>query len=315
MQKLFTYFLISAAFFACELVIDIEQPDFDSSLVVQTNINNQEAPLLFLSQDYYILDRTLDYYGDDKGLSGATIMVYEDNELIGAMDEFPMQSSFQDGTLSGFYTIDHLPKSGHTYRFEVEKNGFTSTTGETTLPDEVLQYRFGDLTESVNEWGGTEYRMELIIDDPVGDHYYEIEITQQTFQPVFDDFGEVTEFLPVSYRIYIYSENIVIPEYQYDRLLFSDEIFEGRSYTMTFNAEIYLDSYLKDEYGLNEDSYITAKVRSCSKEYFNYYNTAALQSWNSGDPLVEPVPIYSNVTNGFGLIGSYYEEVDTLFTY
>ncbi|MFZ9045046.1 MAG: DUF4249 domain-containing protein [Cyclobacteriaceae bacterium] len=315
MKSFSLYVFLTLMLISCELTIDIEQPDFDASLVVQTNLNNHEPLLLFLSQDYYILDRALENYSDGNGLSGADISVFENGEFIGLMENYPFNNSFQGGTIDGFYSLECRPQSGSTYRFEMEKEGFTKAIGETKIPLETFQYEIEEINESINEWGGTDYRIELSIDDPEGPNYYEVEVMQHTFQPVFDDFENVVAFLPITQGVYIRSENIVIPEYQYDRLLFKDELFDGKSFRFNFSADFYLENSLKEEYGLTEDSHVVVKIRSCSEEYFNYYNTAALQNWNDGDPLVEPVPIFTNVQNGFGLVGSYFERVDTIFTY
>jgi hypothetical protein len=42
---------------------------------------------------------------------------------------------------------------------------------------------------------------------------------------------------------------------------------------------------------------------SCSKEYYLFYKS--LYSYSGGSPFSEPMPIYSNMTNGFGVFAAY----------
>ena len=46
-------------------------------------------------------------------------------------------------------------------------------------------------------------------------------------------------------------------------------------------------------------------VRAINAEYFKFYQTLGLQSVLSEDPFAEPVNVYSNIENGFGVFAGY----------
>ena len=312
------YILIVSFFIvltACELVIDIEQPDFQSSLVVQSVPNNQEDIWLFLSQDYYILDRKLDEYNQTHGVSGAEIELFEDGQSLGSFTELILEKNFDESPVYGFYSINYRPLPGKSYSIQASKQGFRTVSATTQLPTTSVDFEIGNIEEAENEWGGTEYRMEITIHDQPGEHYYEIDIVQNTFEPVYDPFGNLEDFKPVTYPAYVYTDNLIVSEYLYDHLLFPDDLFEGGSYTLTLVFEVGDLDYLKRELGLTEDSHALIHVRNCTRDYFDYYNSASLQNWNNGDPFAEPVPIYTNISGGQGLFGAYNTQIDTLFSY
>ena len=48
---------------------------------------------------------------------------------------------------------------------------------------------------------------------------------------------------------------------------------------------------------------------SASEDYFRYKRTYSLQEESSGDPFAQPVNVYNNIENGFGIVAGYSEDV------
>jgi hypothetical protein len=315
MRKISPFAFALLSLISCELVIDIDQPDFESSLVVQGEITNEQNFQIFVSKDYYILDQALERYGESKGLTDVEIELFEDDQLIGSFEEIIIENEYYAEPIYGYYQLDELPSPGKTYTINVSKDGFKTVQASTTIPDDPADLVVGSIEETINEWGSKEFRVEVTIDDPIGENYYELDIRLETYRALYDEFGEFEGFEPISSGTYLRTDNLVVPEYQYDQILFSDDLFDGRSYTLTIVFEAGFDDYLVTEYGLMEERYAIIDFRNCTKDYYTYYNTAALQNWNDGDPFAEPVPIYTNVKDGFGIWGGYKTTSDTLFSY
>lgn len=89
--------------------------------------------------------------------------------------------------------------------------------------------------------------------------------------------------------------------------VFTDQMFDGRSYPvkLKFYAYIYKDGNI-------DPSFFSAPicVEHISKDYYYYLNTC-----DQGDEITqffaEPVQTYTNVTNGYGIVGG--RKVDTLW--
>ena len=311
-----TYLIPIAAvliLFSCELVIDVETPDFDPSIVANSIIQPDSSFRVYLSRDYYILDNQIDNY-EKQGLTGATIRLFENDQLLGTMNEIVIETQWGE-TFNGYYVFDYQPKAGQTYRMEVEKSGYETVIAEQQIPQGLpdVTVAITDTTES--EWGSELYKVEMDLKDLPGDNYYEVQLYISTWEPNYDYEKDSTWYRQVIYELYAYPESILVSEYQ-ERFLFSDELFKDTDYTITFEIENYFNYYYDD--GISEppgDSYIFYQVRNCTEAYYNYYNSAALYSWNDGNPFAEPVHVYTNIENGFGIFGSFTSRTDTLLVY
>jgi hypothetical protein len=54
------------------------------------------------------------------------------------------------------------------------------------------------------------------------------------------------------------------------------------------------------------------KLHSISKEFFRYIETLNLYNKNFGNPLTDPVAVYSNINNGYGIFGAASVSCDSL---
>jgi hypothetical protein len=296
---------------ACELVIDVETPDFDSSIVFNSILQPDSTIQVVLSQDYYILDNELDNYTQN-GLEGATVTLFEDDVEIGILDEIDFTNQWGE-QFNGYYSIDHRPVQGSRYTFTVQKSGFESVSVSDIMPEHIPNVSFHVKDTTTSEWGGQLLRAELSLDDLPGDNYYELQVIMSTYDAYFYDEDSIV-VMPVVYQVYINSSSLLVEEYN-DRFLFSDDLFKDDRYTTDLEFEIWDRPYLEQEFDIEIDSYLIYQIRSCSKAYYQYYNSAALHFWNNGNPFAEPVHVYSNVENGYGILGSFTTAADTLLVY
>nr|MDA3823724.1 DUF4249 family protein [Bacteroidales bacterium] len=80
------------------------------------------------------------------------------------------------------------------------------------------------------------------------------------------------------------------------KLYFSDEIIDGQKYQLKLEFEDWNASYEREYFveliSMNKAGYL---YRKSVREFIN----------SSGDPFSEPVLIYSNIENGFGIFAGY----------
>jgi hypothetical protein len=81
-------------------------------------------------------------------------------------------------------------------------------------------------------------------------------------------------------------------------VLLKDVRFNGKETEMTFKAFTFFG------YGRTQ-----IVLRSVSEEYFNYKATKGLQNNTSGDPFAQPVNVFNNINNGFGIFAGYSQSV------
>ena len=312
MKRSITPILVTLICLSCELVIDVDTPDFKPSIVANGIIQPDSTFRIFVSRDYYILDNKIDQY-DQQGLTGAIVHLYEDDQLLGQMEETAVETDWGE-TFNGYYVFDQVPKEGSTYRIEIEKAGFPKAIAEQQIPSDIPRFSLAITDTLQNEWGSTNYRLEMKIQDLPGKNFYEVQLYVSTWEPYYFPEKDSLGYRPVIYNIYTYSEGILVSEYQ-DKFLFTDQLFSDTEYIYSFDVEGYFNYYYD---GLNEppgESYLIYQVRNCSEDYYNYYNSSALYFWNNDNPFAEPVHVYSNIENGYGIFGSFTARTDTLISY
>ncbi len=285
---------------ACELVVDVEQPPFNPSIVVGSFIGPDTTILVNLSEDRDVLERP---DGFDP-ITGATVQLFEGDRLVGVLEEMELiehDPQFPD-MFSGYYGLDFRPTPGVEYRLEVEKEGFTSVQATDQLP--MNAPRFEVLNIDRSDFSDTEIEVK-IFDEP-GRDYYEIlaYLTVNSFSGHFDDATQewqVDSIWRNTDIISMYTENIAVEEH--NSSIFSDRLFDGRSYEL--DMETYLSIWVSPDVDVDPDPVLTIEVRRVSEAYYNFINSSALQWWVDGDPFAEPVQAFSNVENGRGVFGSY----------
>jgi hypothetical protein len=84
-----------------------------------------------------------------------------------------------------------------------------------------------------------------------------------------------------------------------NKLFFSDQFFNGKNFNMSFDI-------IKNSIGRMPDTVLfRVNVQQVDKSYYDY--AVSYQKYFSArnNPFTEPVQVYSNVTDGFGLFSAY----------
>ena len=140
-------------------------------------------------------------------------------------------------------------------------------------------------------------------DSPIEKNYYEIMLMK-----------EFAVSKKKSKKLGLWSNDAVIKNEGYvnevyDNLIFSDELINGKSHTLAFNFYHRLDES-------NIASRFFIHFRSVSENYFFYKKKLILHFENQfgdiWDGTGNPVNLYSNVENGYGIFAGYSENTDTV---
>ena len=212
----------------------------------------------------------------------ATIELKKDGQLIGILQN----------TGNGIYRLNIKPTSGSLYEINIAADGFPLLHASTTVPAKPpVSYRLDNkekhenglypfytyrITYDIQDKPGANrywhYKMRYIIYNGFHGYFFDIN------SPIIDDFNKVTDSSQ-KYGYY-YSYYLRINDIQAD----------GK--TLTFTDL----SYDKDVvYFMDTDEH-----------YDKYMKSTIKQRINDGDNLLfnEPVQIYTNIENGFGIFGS-----------
>ncbi|MBW8048904.1 MAG: DUF4249 domain-containing protein [Cytophagales bacterium] len=264
--------------FACEMIVDVDLPPYDSQLVANCFFNPDTLFEVHVSHSLGILDTgTLD------NIENAKVEILENGQVISVLSH----------TGGGIYSSTGVyPSAGQPYSLKVEASGYESIGALDAVPlaIPIISVTLKD-SVYVGELDGTYAETTIKFNDPVSaDNFYAIEIWQ------YDSID--------GYRYTISLSTIdpsVANEQYSSRILFSDIIFDGK----TYDLKVYFDSYI-----LTQNRKLYVRLNSISKAYYLYNKSLRLHRQNQGNPFAEPVQVYGNIENGLGIFAGYsYDEV------
>lgn len=302
MKKLALFLLlINFIFVACQTVVDIDIPLESPKLVLNSILANEESIMVHLSESRHILDE-----GEFQNVNGAGVKIYENGEFLSNL--------YSSGSGFGLYSSDSSirVKSGNTYRVEVSKNGFQSIDAEARVPlnaAKILAVDFDTAQTNTNTYSQNNFEFDIEIEDEAGvENFYELLIIEEGYTYYYDyntNPPTVTDSSRFMASLSLESSDPSLEEYQSygESILFNDGFFDGKKYHIKVTS-----SYYSDFIGNKESqSKYTIVLRNTSKSYYLYRQSVELQAWVQDDPFAQPVQIYNNINNGFGIFAAYNE--------
>lgn len=302
--------LFAASLTACETVVDVDIPDEPPRLVVNAFLQADSAVVLELSQSQSILSNA-----PLRPVGGATAVLLEGDQLVTTLEEIPE---------SGTYFSDFTPSVGKSYTIQVSKAGFEAVEATTLVRSPVaiqaievdttlLLYTYDNGDSIVTERNVTIDEVRLTFDDPASErNYYAVMAYryQIYWQEIYDAQNRYvrTDTVRGLIPLYLRSDDSALTgagddflsgdDVAYGQTLsFSDDFFNGKTYTFQFRPDYY--SYYEQS---DEENEIYITLRTIDEGQYRYFRSVDLQYENDGNPFAEPVQVYSNVENGFGIV-------------
>lgn len=325
-MKIVKLFFLNLSFFgfilyfsSCETVVDIDIPDREPKLVLNSVVSTDQRFEGNVSLSRFIL-------ADEpfQKVEMAEVSLYESNRLL--------QSTFTNR--KGDFTFDLQAKPGRQYTIIVDKEDYPSIEATALIPRQVnIQSIEIDSIALENMLAQEEHCADTLTPEQT------LKLLQSNTEFVlhFQDQPGESNFYGVSARIRarvkekIQQEdgrrkdtvivldfaarmetldpalssddklNIESEPYQDDEFLFNDRIFDGESYGFTFK----INGNDLSPQGKVLDLNIYFRLKSISEEHYLYTKSKETQDENEGNPFAEPAPVYNNIQNGFGIFAGY----------
>ncbi|MCD4694814.1 MAG: DUF4249 domain-containing protein [Bacteroidales bacterium] len=287
---------------SCTKILDDELPEKDPKLVINGVISPDSILKINVSKTFHIFEN--ESSNNPPFVYGATTKFYQDGQFLFNLEE--NENGYY--TKPGFY-----PSLNRSYKIKVEKPGFDAIYSETTIPTPVNILSFDTLIEIENyeDFYDLDILLLLKYQDPLGvENFYRLDC----FQSYIDANGQ-----EVKYKQYITVDDN--DEYLFDKsndyLLWSDLLSDGKEVSIKFR--IYMNFYgvqmigENGSYNYGDSTVITYSIllNSISEDFYKYDKTRSLffESGGSDNPFAEPVLIYSNIINGYGVFGGYSSDI------
>ncbi|PIF06628.1 MAG: hypothetical protein CSA36_00560 [Draconibacterium sp.] len=235
------------------------------------------------------LSHGLDSFDTFVPVMGAVVKIYEEEMLMGVLSSKG----------KGYYSLNKKPVEGRSYTITAKADNLPAVTATTTLPlKPIVEFQKETTGYLGNDSTMVEFDLEVQIKDKPGENYYWISKNwiiqnrsyggpiQEVNTPYLDSFNKITD-----------------TEARYGYTLFlgvrlTDEGFDGQS--LNFNIPGFFENipyrYTKSVQIINAD-----------KHYDKYMKSSIINRMKetSDLPFYEPIQIYSNIENGYGIFGSY----------
>lgn len=280
MKRILSASLILLLFASCEKVIDYKIPEEPSKITIDAKIAAGDSLFALISTSVYsmsneepILDSNFD------------VRLYEDGNFIEKLEYAENQAGYY---YAGFYRSIYKPSAGHSYKVMVNRNGYEQAFGETRIPEPIK------ITSASLDTTAYEGHIKVTFQDPSGegDYYkftlalkngvsYQGDLFFTTYDPTMEIFTDQGDFLEDDQSKSGYVAFL------------SDRYFDGQQKTITCDV-----SYYGNEQNTSE---VIITVSHITEDYYKNEKTKAAQS--QGDEIFsEPVQIYSNIINGYGIV-------------
>ncbi len=245
-------------------------------------------------------------------ITDAVVTLFEDGQVREVLE-------FQ----GDLFTSNTIAKVNVEYAIEIEIPGFETVTAKEKLVDfpKVFSSSYSD-SVYIGDEGDLFSQATIEIENTADNDYFELNM----FLRILDaeqseheeDFfnrsiGSILYFDPILNDIVIQNEGLL--SYVPSILVFSDELMPEGKYTLRvnyrpFNSNIYSDNP-------DADIVLVMKLRKVSKNYYEYKKTLIrhieTQFGDIWDGVGEPVPLFTNIENGYGIFAGYSEVTDTIY--
>lgn len=322
LSVLFAVFL----FASCEKEIEFKGKITEPQVVVNSFITPDSVIKAHVSESKFFLSSGYLF----KDIENADISVL----INGVLKEKMIYSA------SGIYLANYKPVVGDIVRLEVKIPTKSDVSSETIIEPAIQLIALDTTKLYTGKYPITSYNQITFKEDTLGyymnydchfklkfkddgtkDNFYRLTVRSHT---TFSDGRESDEYFFVFDDIVSgnTSSSTVGPptslsSNQYN--VFSDELFNGKEYPLTFYISNSIAKllpeyeYLQTQYGDSGQKEIYVNLQSISKSYYLYLKSRDASS-SSNAVFAEPIQIHNNIVGGIGIFGSYtsnmFEKID-----
>ena len=293
MKNFLYFFIFSMLFASCDIVVDLDIPEHERVLVVNSILTTDSMINASISHSVGAFDASSISY-----VNNATVEVYEDGVLLGEMnEEVSFSYNYMDELDSTYvYNFNQNPVAGKIYSYEIAHPDYEAVRAETTVPAAV-KLNVNDVTLLSEQDDEKHYRVRFSFNDAPEDNFYRLRFRYQNeYYDGFNDF-ESNDASMIS-SAGVQSDGAT---FYGDEALFDDEMFNGTEKEISIDFFVY-----------NKPLEYTLELTSVSESYYTYIRSLRAH-YDNQDQFIfagEPVQVFTNIENGLGVLGSM--SVDTM---
>lgn len=285
-QTLMFFVFTFVVFTSCETVVDMKLPEQPPKMVVNSFFTPDSLIMLHLSKSQFVLKNQ-----ELKPITDGEISLFENGKYIGKFTHIN----------KGFYYLPgFFPKENVMYTLNASGAGLKSVEAIDFIPTKPLINRI-ELSNSYYEGENYKDFIVYIQDKAEEENYYMVDLLGKRYDYVYDTLTyDIIDSVEVYERVGFMSQDLVFEDQgASSQAIISDKLFNGSIYPLRLSVS----AYYFDEYSNMGYFEMSVQLRQVSKAYAQYVLTYSKNRYS--DPFSQPVQVYTNVTNGFGIFAGY----------
>ncbi len=310
-KKVFILLIVSFYLLSCIKEISVDIPKKKPKLVAYSTIVPFTTPYpkplsLKLESTAHIFDTTTYFIKDAQVLYFENDIIKDTLEFVDSLKMYKMR----------YDTNDNYPVEGNRYAIKVIKEGFETITASTIIPPKV-EIEDTNVTSIayIDDDGMVYSELSLTFTDPSNEiNYYELMVSDFTY-----DYNNLIDFYELStYDNLITSESYYpsLIRFYLDKpkyLLFNDQSINGETHTLNV---YYAPPQTEGKQRRISDHNIRIHLRTVTEDYYKFKTTMIQHLYGNTEDVLygmgEPLNVYSNIENGYGLFAGFNHHIVTL---
>jgi hypothetical protein len=277
--------LILLTLFGCELIVDIDVPFEHEQLTLNSVFHNDSLWTATLSLNHHILNSS-----PFERIENGLVVLYQNDLPIDTLTH-QQNGVYQSNT--------GKPLQGNAYEIRASAEKYGSVAARSSIPLGAPITNVEIISSTTAEgFPSNTFRVKFK-DDASMQNYYQIILEVESDYLDFQTGQPRTR----RNRMAIESDDPATQSENtnsYDGILLKDIFFNGKEVEVSFKTPYY---------NVQNSGTILITLRTLSEDYYKYKTTEQLQENTSGDPFAQPVNVYNNIENGFGIFAGYSQSI------
>lgn len=284
MFKLFIPFIVIIFFASCEKKLQVDMEKVPQKLVLYSVVSQDSLIEVQVTKSIGITVPEDNNIGDSLYLPHATVVVFENEVAAETLNYNPLNKKFK--------AVSTRMRAGKSYRITADATGYTTAQGKATLlPVVPVNNVFFKKNARMNEDGDWMDEVKIVFTDPANaDNYYRVYIKLYNGNDAGCIKATDIDIEDLNGDGIINPLGCISP----GELIISDKNFNGLAKTLVL--------YVRNgRLVVNRNRYPYVLLQQISKDFFLFTKSQALVKNIQDNPFAEPVNLWTNITNGYGI--------------
>lgn len=290
MKKIYFIICISFLYISCEKVIPFDGDVTIPKLVINSIFVSDSTFKVHVSSSRSVIDTS-----PFQNIEDAIVTIKDNNgtiiETLNHLD-------------NGFYAGQTYPSQNQIYTLDVNHPNYNNISASDSLPSPITINNV-DTSTIIDPINGDRLQITMNFDDPENSQNYYLIETYSVNEYLVIKNSDTTDYELDTTKQYMVLTDEVFQNggrIWREQGLFNDLLFNGQNKSLEIEIPNYNET--GNEIGY-QWSYKTLSLRlylhNISKSYYYYRTSLELYQSASGNPFAQPVQVYSNIENGFGV--------------